>query len=115
MAAGLRDLLALQGVIPVSLGETLTNGGFTVGNISGVWVDGSAPAGAGTAGAISWLKLCGVWVTGSAAGLVPIDGDGGPREWKVEMDSAGMDVGEFENYLAIVLTGIVGVINDRNR
>lgn len=64
MAAGLRDLLALQGVIPVSAGVATANPGLTLNKLSGVWIDGAAPAGASAAG-FTLNQLSGVWINGA--------------------------------------------------
>ena len=44
MAAGLRDLLALQGVVPVSAPSAappVSSAGFSLGKITGIWIDGA--------------------------------------------------------------------------
>ena len=63
MAAGLRDLLALQGVIPLSAVVSTATPGLTVGQASGVWIGGAT-----TSTAVPGLTLgqaSGVWITGS--------------------------------------------------
>ena len=62
MAAGLRDLLALQGVIPLSAVVSTATPGLTVGQASGVWIGGAT-----TNTAVPGLTLgqvSGVWITG---------------------------------------------------
>jgi hypothetical protein len=103
VAAGLRDLLALQGVVPVS--------------------DVPPPI----AGVVSWLKLSGVWVTSSrpipVIPLIPRDG------WGVGGGSGGgggagkggdhgtdesfisFTPSDFNSYITRVLMVIVEVIN----
>lgn len=64
MAAGLRDLLALQGVVPVSAPVVVTVPGLTLNQLSGVWVSGAAPVSIAP-GFLSWMQISGVWVNGS--------------------------------------------------
>lgn len=87
MAAGFRDVLALQGVFPVSRPNAVVTAGGSIGLLTGVWIDGTPSvevtipgASVGlltgvwidgkpttetvTPGAVSWMQLNGVWITG---------------------------------------------------
>ncbi len=96
MAAGLRDVLALQGVIPTSASAVTSTAGGNLGFFKGEWV-GAAPTGVTTAGGnlgffkgewvgaapivtpggdpgfISWLPMAGVWISGSLESTTPTD------------------------------------------
>ena len=80
MSAGLRDLLALQGVIPLSKSVVTVSPGLTLGQASGVWVSG-VPAATGATPGLTLLQISGVWITGApeAAVVVPDTGGGGSR------------------------------------
>jgi len=62
VAAGLRDLLALQGVIPLSAVVSTATPGLTVGQASGVWI-GGATASTAVPG-LTLGQASGVWITG---------------------------------------------------
>ena len=68
MPPGLRDLLALQGGIPLSKPPVTTTGGLTLAQASGVWITG-ASAVASVPG-LSTLQVAGVWITGASAVVV---------------------------------------------
>ena len=87
MAGGLRDVLAVQGVFPVSKpsrpgltllqlsgvwitgavsGAPVTPAGLSIGQLSGVWIDGAPEVAPATpAGSISWMQMSGVWIDGA--------------------------------------------------
>ena len=64
--AGLRDILALQGVIPVS--TPASTAGLSLGTATGFWITGGG-AGAVSPG-LSLGTATGVWITGGGAGAV---------------------------------------------
>lgn len=65
MAASLKDVLAVQGVIPVSAGAPPpSTAGLSLGQLTGVWITG-APAAAPAAGGLTIGQLTGVWIDGA--------------------------------------------------
>ena len=75
MAAGLRDLLALQGVIPLSQTVITSNAGLTVGQASGVWVAGAATTPVTADAGLTIAQASGVWITGGTPeGVVVVPG-----------------------------------------
>ena len=75
MAGGLRDLLALQGVIPLSKVLATTTPGLTLGQATGVWITGATPV-TGNPG-LTLLQLSGVWITGATTAVIAIPDTGG--------------------------------------
>ena len=69
MAAGLRDLLALQGVIPLSKPVVTSTAGLTLGQASGVWVSG-VPTATGSTPGLTLAQASGVWITGGNPSIV---------------------------------------------
>ena len=69
MSAGLRDLLALQGVIPLSKSVVTSAAGLTLGQASGVWVSG-VPAATGSTPGLTLAQASGVWITGGNPSIV---------------------------------------------
>ena len=65
MAGGLRDLLALQGVIPLSKVVVTATPGLTLGQASGVWITGGNPSVIVATPGITLLQSMGVWITGA--------------------------------------------------
>ena len=76
MAGGLRDLLALQGVIPLSKVVTATPG-LTLGQATGVWITGATPATSNPG--LTLLQLSGVWISGGNAAEVVVNNGGGSK------------------------------------
>ena len=77
MAAGLRDLLALQGVIPLSQTVITSNAGLTVGQASGVWITGGNPSVVVAVPGLTLNQACGVWINGGSGSVVVADTGGG--------------------------------------
>ena len=77
MAAGLRDLLALQGVIPLSQTVITSNAGLTVGQASGVWVTGATTTPLAADAGLTIAQASGVWINGGNGSVVIADTGGG--------------------------------------
>ena len=70
MSAGLRDLLALQGVIPLSKSVVTVSPGLTLGQASGVWITGGNPSVIVATPGITLLQSMGVWITGAGEAVI---------------------------------------------
>ncbi len=76
MAGGLRDVLAAQGVIPLSAPVSVT-AGMRLGQLTGSWITGGTAVSAGP-GTVSWGPLSGFWINAAPAFTVDAEiGDGG--------------------------------------
>ena len=70
MAGGLRDLLALQGVIPLTKVVATTTPGITLLQATGVWITGGNPSVLVATPGITLLQSMGVWITGAPVGVI---------------------------------------------
>jgi hypothetical protein len=77
VAAGLRDLLALQGVIPLNTVVAASAAGLTVGQASGVWITGGNSTPVIVTAGLTLNQLMGVWVSASANTVIAVDTGGG--------------------------------------
>lgn len=64
----LRDILALQGVLP--LGASPSTGGLRLGQLTGSWITGGETA-VSTPG-LRLGQLTGVWITGSGEAVIEV-------------------------------------------
>ena len=104
MAGGLRDLLALQGVIPLSKVVATATPGLTLGQASGVWITGGNPSVIVATPGITLLQSMGVWITGAGVTPLPETKDGVYRGYQEKQ------IQEEDELLAMIAMAFIEMV-----